>query len=77
MPKAERKKQVLQLLADSGLALPPRAVYVNLVREGATYSYKTVHRHLQELRDDGLVENPPEKEDYYLITDEGRAYLED
>lgn len=75
VPKPERKRQSLQLLADTGLALPPRVIYVNLVRQGATFSYKTVHRHLQEALEDGLVDHPPEKDDYYMITDKGRQFL--
>jgi len=75
MPKAERKKQMLHLLADSELALPPRVIYENLVMAGATYSYKTVHRHLQESLEDGLVEHPDRKDSYYQITKKGRSFL--
>lgn len=77
MPKAERKKQILTLLAETGLALPPRVVYENLAMEGATFSYKTVHRHLKESVDEGLAENPAEKESYYRITEKGRRFLAD
>lgn len=76
MPKEERKRLILGLLAETGLALPPRVTYENLALRGATFSYKTVHRHLREAEDDGLVENPPNRDDYYQITDEGRDYLE-
>lgn len=75
VPKPERKRKTLELLEETGLALPPRAIYVNLVIQGATFSYKTVHRHLQEALSEGLVEHPPEKDDYYRITDKGRSWL--
>lgn len=75
VPKPERKKMALKLLADSGLALPARAVYINLELRGATFSYKTVYRHLREAFEEGLVEHPPGKDDYYQITSHGLEYL--
>lgn len=76
MTREERERRVLTLLADTGLALPPKVIYVNLEMQGATFSERTVHRLLSSLLDRGLVENPPEKDDYYRITGKGGQYLD-
>lgn len=44
-------------------------------REGATFSYRTLHRGLNRLQDAGLVEQLSGDRSYYGITEKGRAYL--
>lgn len=64
MPTDDR---ILEAL-DSGLKLTPAMIAENIGR-----SREQVQRRLSELQGRGLVERP--KRGYYLITDEGRAYL--
>lgn len=77
MTKEDRKKAQLRLLAESDLVLSPALLHYNLRRRGATFSLNTVHRHLSEMVEEGLVEKVEESEGYYAITDKGRAYLND
>ncbi len=69
---------VLELLAESGLALPPKAINVNLSRimddpPGRT----TIFRAYEPLEDHGFIETLDVDGTYYIITDRGRAYLND
>ena len=77
MGTEERERAILELLSESGLALPPKVIYVNLKIRGATFSERTVHRRLSALLERGLVEKPPEKEDYYRISEAGGEYLDE
>lgn len=74
MGKEDRKRQILSLLDETDLALPPKVLHRNLRDRGATFSLNTVQRHLQEMLDDGYVEKSL-SESYYQITQEGRALL--
>lgn len=76
MGKPERQRKVLQVLDKSNLALPPKVIHWNLQREGATFGERTVHRHLSEMAENGLVEKVNEKRGYYRITEDGRDFLE-
>ena len=67
---------ILEFLGEHDVALPPRGLEINLQREGAGISARTINRRLKELQKDGLVEKIDEKSGYYAITDKGRAYLE-
>jgi predicted transcriptional regulator len=60
--------RVLELLEDSGLALSPAVIAVNL-----DYSRNWISRRMSMLRDADLVEAVDRS--YYQITDRGRAYL--
>lgn len=76
MGKEERRRAILEFLAGCDLALPPKPIYVNMSRQGATFGKKTIERHLGDMADEGLVERVLEAEGYYAITDKGLAYLE-
>jgi DNA-binding PadR family transcriptional regulator len=67
---------ILELLDESGLALPPKAILVNLQRmmEDAP-SRPTVFRALDELEDHGYIETLPISGTYYVITGRGRDYI--
>jgi DNA-binding PadR family transcriptional regulator len=73
----ERGEAVLGLLVSTGLALPPTAMYENLRMDGAEFSKRTLHRKLDRLRDEGLVERVLDEKGYYRATERGREYLED
>lgn len=70
-----RDEAILKFLDERDVILPPKPLYENLLREGATFSYKTVSRRLRYLEDLGLVERALEEEGYYGITEKGRRYL--
>lgn len=76
MGKEERRRAILEFLADSDLALPPKPIYINMRRRGATFGRKTVERHLKDMVEEGLVDRVLEEEGYYAITEDGRRYLE-
>jgi Fe2+ or Zn2+ uptake regulation protein len=67
---------VLELLNESGLALPPGAIYYNLDRQmGSAPSQATVTRAIDDLLAHGFIHKPENAKTYYEITDRGRAYL--
>jgi Fe2+ or Zn2+ uptake regulation protein len=67
---------VLRLLADSGVALSPGAIVVNLNdRLERPPSRSTVTRALAGLRDQELVERVEPGRAYYLLTDAGQSYV--
>ncbi|WP_435156765.1 hypothetical protein [Haladaptatus sp. DFWS20] len=67
---------VLELLADTGYALPSGVIYYNLShKEQTDVSRRTVLRALDPLKKHGLVKIADETETYYEITDKGRKYL--
>lgn len=68
---------MLELLVESGLALPPTPIYENLRMDGATFSKRTVHRKLSRLDDAELVERVIPEKGYYRATDAGREYVGD
>ncbi|WP_239640639.1 hypothetical protein [Haloferax denitrificans] len=66
---------ILQLLADTGAAVPPRVILFNLERrEIASPHRSTIKRRLQRLQKYGLVEKVGE-EGYYEISELGKAYV--
>ena len=69
-----------ELETDTGhrIALPPTAVWYNLVKELDLLdrSQNTVSRRMNILWEAGLLEKADEKRGYYRITDQGIAYLE-
>lgn len=68
---------VLELLADSGYALPSGAIHYNLrYTEGIDISRRTVVRSLGPLEDHGLVRIAENTDTYYEITEKGRRYLD-
>lgn len=66
---------VLELLAESGLALPPGAIHYNLTTV-MTISRATVTRAITDLDDHEFVRKPADTDTYYRITETGRHYLE-
>lgn len=75
MGKQERQELILSILAHTKLVLPPKVIYVNLQRNGATFGERTVNRHLSELQDLGLVAKIDEQRGYYEITEKGLDHL--
>jgi len=54
--RKERENEVVQLLAEFKVPLPPKAIYRALkVKKGITFSYSTVGNILRRLRKDGEV----------------------
>lgn len=67
---------ILELLAESGLALPPKTILLNLEREqNDAPGRSTVFRAFDPLEERGYIENVSESGSYYIITEKGRAYL--
>lgn len=67
---------VLRLLADSGVALSPSAIVVNLNdRLKRPPSRSTVTRILIGLRSQELVERVEPGRAYYVLTDAGQSYV--
>lgn len=67
---------VLELLADAGVAMNPKGIMLNLRREmDDPPARRTVFRCFDDLETHGLIENVAEKGSYYVITERGRAYL--
>jgi len=90
MAREDRKRRVLEVLDDTNAAFPIQVLLRNLKMRGATFEKSSLRRYLDELTDEGLVtkidpqeldnrtvvEVPPSEEGYYIITDDGRRYLE-
>ncbi len=89
MGKEDRKRQVLQLLAESGFALPPAAIFRNAKLRGATFERRSVNNYLDELVEEGLVamvdpealeegrvEEADSNRGYFMATEEGIATVE-
>ncbi|MBX0296788.1 MarR family transcriptional regulator [Haloarcula nitratireducens] len=56
MPPEERRKVVLEFMADHSIALPPKAIFRGLkIEKGITFSYRTVQTILSELEEQGFV----------------------
>jgi len=86
MGKQERKRLVLTFLAETRLALPPKALFRNLrLQENATFSEKSLNNYLAELDAEGfvrrvdpeaieqrnIIEVGDDERGYYLITEAG------
>ncbi|RQG95758.1 transcriptional regulator [Natrarchaeobius oligotrophus] len=70
--------QELETETGHRIALPPTAVWYNLVEELGVLdrSQNTISRRMNVLSDADLLEKIDEKRGYYRITDRGIAYLE-
>lgn len=89
MPKADRERVVLSLLAEVGEPLPPVLVYRILRVRGATFGRRSVMRYCSELGERGQLQkiDPVAMENgdleqidrsekgYWMITDAGRERL--
>ena len=74
MGKEERKRQVLKLLVESGLALPPAVILWNCKKRGATFERRTLDNYIEELVEEGYIEKVDEKRGYYSATTDGRDF---
>lgn len=74
MGKEERVRQVLGLLVETGLDLPPNVILHNCKERGATFERRTVNRYLRELLDKGYVEKVNGTDGFYRATPKGRDY---
>lgn len=61
---------ILELLAETDIALPPAAISFNI-----EVSHPTVRRRLPKLLDHELVRKADEDKGYYEISEKGRKYL--
>jgi Fe2+ or Zn2+ uptake regulation protein len=69
-------RPVLNLLQESGVAISPGAITLNLeMRMERPPSRSTVTRALEQLRERELIEKPDENKTYYQITERGQGYL--
>ncbi|MDQ2049342.1 winged helix-turn-helix domain-containing protein [Natronolimnohabitans sp. A-GB9] len=70
--------QELETETGHRIALPPTAVWYNLVEELAVLdrSQNTISRRMNVLSDAGLLEKTDEKRGYYRLTDRGSSYLD-
>jgi hypothetical protein len=89
MPKKDRERVVLSLLAEVGEPLPPVLIYRILRVRGATFGRRSVMRYCSELGQRGELAkiDPDAMEDcelreidtsqkgYWMITDAGRERL--
>ena len=67
--------RILELLAESGVALNKKGLQVNFELDGEKISYSTIKRRLPMLEEGGLIEQVRQKGSYYRITEKGREYL--
>jgi len=74
MGKEERVRQVLGLLVETGLHLPPNVIFHNCKERGATFERRTVNRYLKELLDEGYVQRVDGTDGFYKATSTGRDY---
>lgn len=74
MGKEERKRQVLSILVESGLDLPPAVIFHNCKKRGATFERRSVNNYLDELVESGYVEKVPDTRGYYTATSDGQDY---
>lgn len=89
MGKEDRKMQVLELLVESELALPPVVIFRNAKLRGATFERNTTNNYLNELADEGLIQKIDAKalnsgniekietsqEGYFIATEKGHERL--
>ncbi|QLG51186.2 ArsR family transcriptional regulator [Natrinema halophilum] len=67
---------ILEMLYESGKALPPRVILFNLeYEERASPHRSTVKRRLKRLTDHELTEKVDDS-GYYILTDKGRSWVE-
>ncbi|WP_081655519.1 winged-helix domain-containing protein [Halopiger goleimassiliensis] len=73
---SEYDEPILEILHESGKALPPRVIHFNLEYENRASPHRsTVKRRLNRLCDHGLTEKVDDS-GYYIITDTGERFLE-
>ncbi|WP_458208941.1 winged-helix domain-containing protein [Haladaptatus sp. NG-SE-30] len=71
----EKDDIILELLQETGLALPVTPIHENLRLQGHDFTRRTVRRRLKGLESHGLVNSLLGEKGYYQITEQGEAYL--
>jgi len=66
---------ILEVFEDLDCALSLRGIEVNSERMGRRIPYTTIQGRIVKLVDAGLVTTIDEKAQWYVITEEGSAYL--
>jgi repressor of nif and glnA expression len=88
--REDRIKRVLDVLADSGCAMPPAVIFRNAKLRGADFERRSVNNYLTDLHERGLVikvdpaslddgdvvEIDISEEGYFMATDEAPDYLQ-
>jgi repressor of nif and glnA expression len=89
MGREERVMRILEVLVDSGCALPAVAIFRNAKLRGADFERRVVDSYLKELHEDGyvmkvkadpldggeVVEIPLQDEGWFMATDAGYRHL--
>lgn len=70
--KQKRKLQVLELLVQSRMALPPAVILYNAKSRGAEFERTSLSNYLDELIEEGFVVHVDERRGYYGATMKGR-----
>lgn len=91
MGKEDRRRVVLDFMGEHPVALRPAELYRNLrFHRRITFSKESVDNYIEEFVDEGLVlrvkpqalemgkieEAPADQRAYYIISDDGKEYLE-
>ena len=71
----ENDDKILELLAEGRPVLNKKAMLVNFEVKGVDISYSTIRRRLPLLEEANLIELVREQGKYYMISEEGLAYL--
>lgn len=72
---SEYDEPILEFLAETGAAVPPRVILFNLEYQNIASPHRsTVKRRLSRLTEHGLVKDV-EGAGYYMITEDGRTFL--
>ena len=70
-----RDDLILETLEYTDAALSVSGIEVNTARHTSSVSSSTLYRRLPDLLDGGLIETVGPNDRFYVITDDGRAYL--
>lgn len=93
MPELDKRDLVLAWLVEHDIPLQPKAIYGGLIyQRNITFSYRTVQNIIGEFADAGYIERVEidpsagevrplseegDRRAYYVVTDAGRARLDD
>ncbi|MFD1642195.1 ArsR family transcriptional regulator [Halohasta litorea] len=67
---------ILEVLEESDSALSMKGIEVNSYVLGNTIPYPTIQRRVPKLVEAGLIDQLEEYDKWYLISEDGSAYLE-
>lgn len=71
----ENDDLILELLGETGVALNKKGIEVNLDLRDTPISYSTIKRRVDELEENGFLEDVGETGSYYRVSDRGQRYL--